>query len=68
MGSRIVDLSHPIEAGHRHLPGAARPRDHAAPDPRRPARDGTRPASSSQIDLITLCGNTGTYMDSPFHR
>lgn len=23
---------------------------------------------SFQIDLITLCGNTGTYLDSPFHR
>ena len=26
------------------------------------------PGVSFQIDLITLCGNTGTYLDSPFHR
>ena len=26
------------------------------------------PGVTFQIDLITLCGNTGTYMDSPFHR
>ena len=26
------------------------------------------PGVTFAIDVITLCGNTGTYVDSPFHR
>ena len=64
---RLVDLSHPIIAGMTTYPGLPVPeiRPHL-----------TREASTAHyaagvtfaIDVITLCGNTGTYVDSPFHR
>jgi arylformamidase len=64
---RIVDLSHPIETGMVTYPGLPAPEIHALLD--RVASAGRyAPGVSFQIDLITLCGNTGTYLDSPFHR
>ena len=64
---RIVDLSHPIEAGMITYPGLPAPEVHAFLD--RAASAGRyAPGVTLQIDLITLCGNTGTYVDSPFHR
>src|SRR6185295_6529860 len=67
MGSRIVDLSHPIEAGMVTYPGLPVPEIHAVLD-RATSAGRYAPGVTFQIDLITLCGNTGTYMDSPFHR
>ena len=63
--TRIVDLSHPISAGmytHPGLPGPA-----VAPFR---TRESYREAAGTdfQVDRIELVGNTGTYLDSPFHR
>jgi kynurenine formamidase len=65
--SRIVDLSHPIEAGMVTYPGLPVPEIHAILD-RATSAGRYAPGVTFEIDLITLCGNTGTYMDSPFHR
>ena len=67
MDTRIVDLSHPIEAGMVTYPGLPVPEIHAVLD-RATSAGRYAPGVTFQIDLITLCGNTGTYMDSPFHR
>jgi kynurenine formamidase len=67
MGTRIVDLSHPIEAGMVTYPGLPVPEIHAVLD-RATSAGRYAPGVTFQIDLITLCGNTGTYVDSPFHR
>ena len=66
-GRRIVDLSHPIEAGMVTYPGLPVPEIHAVLD-RATSAGRYAPGVTFQIDLVTLCGNTGTYMDSPFHR
>src|SRR4051812_27401912 len=65
--TRLVDLSHEIEHGmvtYRGLPVPAI-RDWLSRDASR-ARysDGT----TFQIGTIELLGNTGTYIDAPFHR
>jgi arylformamidase len=63
----LVDLSHPIEPGMVTYPGLPTPEIHAVLD-RATSASRYAPGVSFQIDLITLCGNTGTYLDSPFHR
>jgi kynurenine formamidase len=64
---RIIELSHPIEHGMSTYPGLPGPEisDHLSRDASR-----TRyPAGTEfQIGQITLVANTGTYLDSPFHR
>jgi arylformamidase len=64
---RIVDLSHPIRDGMITYPGLPAPgiRPHLTRDQ---SRDRYAPGTEFQIDAITLVGNTGTYLDSPFHR
>jgi arylformamidase len=64
---RLIDLSHPIEAGMITYPGLPAPEVHAFLD-RATSEERYAPGITFQIDLITLCGNTGTYLDSPFHR
>jgi arylformamidase len=62
----ILDLSHQIISGMRTYPGLAEPR--LQPVVSRAdsgARLGT--GASFEIDSLTLVGNTGTYVDSPFH-
>jgi kynurenine formamidase len=65
---RRADLSHPIEDGMITVPGLPPPRIRAdsvsAGFP--PGR--YAPGVEFAIGEITLCGNTGTYLDSPFHR
>jgi arylformamidase len=65
--SAFVDLSHPVEAGMTTYPGLPGPDIRAFLD-RDESAGHYAPGVSFQIDLITLCGNTGTYLDSPFHR
>jgi kynurenine formamidase len=64
---RIVDLSHPIRDGLITYPGLPAPeiRPHLT---RAQSRSVYEPGTEFQIDAITLVGNTGTYLDSPFHR
>ena len=61
----IIDLSHPIYAGLQTHPGLPAP----ISTPFR-TREDYRAASGTdfQIDQVTMVGNTGTYLDSPFHR
>ncbi len=64
---RLIDLSHPIEAGMTTYPGLPVPeiRQHLT---REASRGHYAPGVEFRIDVITLCGNTGTYLDSPAHR
>jgi kynurenine formamidase len=64
---RIVDLSHPIHDGLVTYPGLPAPeiRPHLT---RVQSRSVYEPGTEFQIDAITMVGNTGTYLDSPFHR
>ena len=64
---RLVDLSHPIEAGMTTYKGLPGPhicdywtREHSAQF----YDDG----ASFQIGRIDMVANTGTYLDAPFHR
>jgi kynurenine formamidase len=64
---RRVDLSHAIEDGlvtYRGLP-APRIGDHLS---REASRAHYAPGTEFQIGRIEMVGNTGTYLDSPFHR
>ena len=66
-GGRLVDLSHAVEAGmitYPGLPGPEVTRHLSRADSRGVYADGTE----FSIDRVTLVGNTGTYVDSPFHR
>lgn len=63
----LVDLSHPIRAGLVTYPGIPAPTitPHLT---REASRDHYAPGTEFAIDNITMAGNTGTYLDSPFHR
>lgn len=65
--SRIVDLSHPIRAGIVTYPGLPAPviTPHLT---RADSRAKYAPGTEFAMDIITMIGNTGTYLDSPFHR
>jgi arylformamidase len=64
---RLVDLSHPIEAGmttYKGLPGPHICDYWTREDSAALFDDG----SSFQIGRIDMVANTGTYLDAPFHR
>lgn len=63
----LVDLSHPIRAGLVTYPGIPAPTitPHLT---REASREHYAPGTEFAIDIITMAGNTGTYLDSPFHR
>lgn len=64
---RVIDLSHPIEAGLVTYPGLPAPT--IAPHlTREDSRGKYAPGTEFAMDIITMIGNTGTYLDSPFHR
>jgi kynurenine formamidase len=66
-GHRVVDLSHPIRAGLVTYPGLPAPT--IAPYlTREDSRSRYAPGTEFAMDVITMIGNTGTYLDSPFHR
>jgi kynurenine formamidase len=65
--SPVIDLSHPIRAGLITYPGLPAP----VITPHLTREDSRRiyaPGTEFAMDLITMIGNTGTYLDSPFHR
>ncbi|MET0829540.1 MAG: cyclase family protein, partial [Microbacterium sp.] len=64
---RIIDLSHPIRAGLVTYPGLPAPTitSHLT---REDSRAKYAPGTEFAMDVITMIGNTGTYIDSPFHR
>jgi hypothetical protein len=64
---RLVDVSHEIEDGmitYRGLPGPVN-RDHWT---REASRSHFAPGTEFHISRIDMVANTGTYVDSPFHR
>jgi arylformamidase len=64
---RLVDVSHEIEDGmitYRGLPGPVI-RDHWT---REASRSHFAPGTEFHIGRIDMVANTGTYVDSPFHR
>ena len=65
--TRVVDLSHPIRAGLITYPGLPAPviTSHLT---REDSRSKYAPGTEFAMDVITMIGNTGTYLDSPFHR
>ncbi len=64
---RVVDLSHRIRAGLVTYPGLPAPviTPHLT---RQDSREKYAPGTEFAMDIITMIGNTGTYLDSPFHR
>lgn len=64
---RIVDLSHTIEAGMITYPGLPGPIvcDFLS---RERSREVYAKGYEFQIGTIEMVGNTGTYLDTPFHR
>lgn len=67
MLAMIVDLSHPIRSGMVTYPGLPGPEvsDHLS---RQDAESHYGPGVTFHIGRISMVGNTGTYIDSPFHR
>ncbi|WP_165949768.1 cyclase family protein [Micromonospora sp. KC207] len=66
-GRRLVELNHVIEAGMTTYPGLPGPE--IAPHLTREAsRAHYAPGVEFAIDRISMVGNTGTYLDSPYHR
>ena len=63
----LVDLSHTVEAGMQTYPGLPGPVicDFLS---REASRGRYAPGTEFQIGKIELVANTGTYVDSPFHR
>jgi len=66
-GIRRIDLSHVITDGMLTYPGLPAPiiADHLT---REAAEEVYGPGITFQIGLVTVCTNTGTYLDVPFHR
>ncbi|HVR33343.1 MAG TPA: cyclase family protein [Acidimicrobiia bacterium] len=63
----LIDLSHPIEAGMTTYPGLPGPtlRTHLS---REESRNRYDPGTEFHIGTIEMVANTGTYLDTPFHR
>ena len=66
-GAKLIDLSHTIEDGMVTYKGLPAPLicDHLS---REQSRAQYAPGTEFQIGKITMVSNTGTYIDSPFHR
>jgi arylformamidase len=65
--SRLVDLSHTIEDGMPVYPGIPAPVIGAILD-HEGSRDRYEGKAEFRLGTFELPGNTGTYLDSPFHR
>jgi kynurenine formamidase len=66
-GRTRIDLSHVVEDGMTTYPGLPGPIvcDYLT---RERSRTLYAPGTEFQIGVVTLCANTGTYVDAPFHR
>jgi arylformamidase len=64
---RLVDLSHVVRAGLVTYPGLPAPvvTPHLT---REDSKTHYAPGTQFAMDIVTMIGNTGTYIDSPFHR
>lgn len=63
----IIDLSHPITDGLVTYPGLPAP-EVGAHLTREASRERYAPGTEFHIGCISMVGNTGTYLDTPFHR
>src|ERR1700691_3216436 len=65
--TKFIDLSHEIEHGLVTYPGLPAPIicDYLS---REQSRLHYAPGTEFQIGRVDMIGNTGTYVDSPFHR
>jgi arylformamidase len=66
-GGRIVELSHVIRAGMITYPGFPAP-EITPYLTREASRAHYSPGTEFAFDRLTLVGNTGTYLDAPYHR
>lgn len=66
-GGRLVELSHVIRAGMITYPGLPGP-EITPYLTREASRQHYAPGTEFAIDRLTLVGNTGTYLDAPYHR
>ncbi len=67
VAGRLVELSHRIEQGMVTYPGLPGP-EMGEFLTREASRATYAPGTEFSIGRITMVGNTGTYLDSPFHR
>jgi arylformamidase len=66
---KIVDLSHRLEQGMPSYPGLPEPLFHVWMSHEESASRGSyTPGTTFQIARYEIGGNTGTYVDAPFHR
>jgi len=65
--ARIVDLSHPIDDGVSMFPGHPQPAVEEFLS-REASERNYAPGTSFVIHRYSFLGNSGTYLDSPFHR
>ena len=65
--ARLIDLSQTIEAGMTTYPGLPGPviSDHLS---RLDSKSNYDPGTEFLIGRVDMIGNTGTYLDTPFHR
>ena len=63
--TQVLDLSHDLRPGMHTHPGLPGP-EHEPYKTRREYEEAS--GTTFQIDRICMVGNTGTYLDSPFHR
>jgi kynurenine formamidase len=66
-GGRLVELSHVIRADMITYPGLPGP-EITPYLTREASRQHYAPGTEFAIDRLTLVGNTGTYLDAPYHR
>jgi kynurenine formamidase len=65
----MIDLSHPLEPGMPSYPGLPEPEFRTWLTHRESAARGVyAPGTTFQIATFEIGGNTGTYIDAPFHR
>jgi kynurenine formamidase len=64
---RYIEVSHPIQPGMRTYPGLPEPKAEVLLD-YDASRERYRDQAEFLIASLHLCGNTGTYVDSPRHR
>jgi arylformamidase len=64
---RFIELSHVIRAGLVTYPGLPAP-DITPFLTREDSKTRYAPGTQFAMDIITMIGNTGTYLDSPWHR
>ena len=66
-GARLAELSHVIRPGMITYPGLPGP-SITSYLTREASRERYAPGTEFTIDWLTMIGNTGTYLDAPYHR